>query len=376
MPFRVINVILLVLLVCAGCRSSSRHSGAETSKTRADSSSDALPVGSVIEDGRSDSDTTVEMLQVNNDNIYIEDVLEPLLPGIRERRKQLAPEELRLYIVDQIKKELLVLVEEALLFQEASKDITEQLDEVVQQYVDLQIRDRVNQEFGGRQSRYEHHLASLDMTLEDAREKQRRKLIVEHYLSNELVPRISSPTRQELWDYYHQNLETYTQQGKREFFLIDIPKNSQGINASESISEAWSRLQKGEAFEEVALAFSRGIHAADGGSWGFVKSQLQGRYEAVSNRFFELQEQEFSEIIETDTSFFIVKTGRVIPASTLRFEEVQPDLVLRYRNVEFEVIRSQLVRSLYDRAVITPREEVFLKVVFLAAVRYAEGMIP
>ena len=94
--------------------------------------------------------------------------------------------------------------------------VTDQLLTVVDQFVDQEIRDRVTREFGGRQSRFEVHLASMNMSLDDARQKVRRRILVVKYLQDNVVPKISDPTRGELLEYYDANIQSYTAPARRE----------------------------------------------------------------------------------------------------------------------------------------------------------------
>ena len=113
---------------------------------------------------------------------------------------------------------------------------------------------------------------------------------------------------------------------------------------------------------------SRGIHAAEGGSWGHIKSPLQGRYAEPSAVFFKLDQGLASGVVETGDAFFIVKAGEVIESETRPFVDVQPELVLRYRNAQFDVLRSGKLRELFDKAAIEPREDLFLATLVDSAV--------
>ncbi len=302
----------------------------------------------------------VRILNINEESLTVEDVLEPLMPTLREQAAALPPEQLQRFVREKIQVELVTRVQDVLLYQEASKDITDQILGVVDRYVDLEIRDRVTREFGGRQTRYEVHLAAMGMTVEDARDKVRRRIIVVKYLQDYVVARVADPTRQELLDYYNANIESYTQQSSRELYMIDIPNGDDAQAARAAIEDARTRLDGGEDFRDVARELSRGIHAAEGGSWGHIKSPLQGRYAESSAVFFKLDQGLASGVVETDDAFFIVKAGEVIESETRPFVDVQPELVQRYRNAQFDVLRSGKLRELFDKAAIEPREDLFL----------------
>ncbi len=238
----------------------------------------------------------------------------------------------------------------------------------VDHYVDQELKDRVTREFGGRQTRFEVHLASMGMTLEDAREKVRRRIVIVKYLQDHVVVRIADPTRQELLDYYNTNIESYTQQSSRELCMIDIPKGDDAQASRRAIEEARRRLDAGEDFREIARGLSRGIHAAEGGSWGHIKAPLHGRYAEPSAIFFKLDEGQTSGVVETDDAFFIVKAADVIESKTRLFVDVQPELVERYRDAQFEMFRREKVQELLDNASIEPRKDLFLATIVDSAV--------
>lgn len=349
------GVIVAVALALANLSCRSSHG------PNASDSAPAAPGHANSSPADFDPQGTSRILRVNDETLTVEDVLEPLMPALTQEAGKLPGAQRRRIVTERIQAELIAQVQDLLLHQQASKDLTEPMMNALDRYVDQEMKDRVNREFGGRQSRFEAHLASMRMTLDDARESSRRRIIIVKYLQDNVLPRIADPTRRELLDYYHANMDTYTQAERRELYLIDIPKGDDGDQARSEAEQARARLAAGDEFEHVARELSKGIHAADGGSWGHISSPLQGRYGDASNVFFSLGPNQTSDIIETDDAFFIVRVGRLNHASTRGFAEVQPELVERYRNAQFEVLRSEKVRSLLEEASIEPREDLFLR---------------
>lgn len=299
-PMARMGVIVIVIVVLALANPSCRSS-------RGPASSDSIQVAP----GQTNSNPadfnpqgTSRILRVNDETLTVEDVLEPLMPALTQEAGKLPGAQRPRIVIERIQAELIAQVQDLLLYQEASKDLTEPMMEALDRYVDQEIKDRVNREFGGRQSRFEAHLASMRMTLQDARERSRRRIIIVKYLQDNVLPRIADPTRRELLDYYHANMDAYTKAESRELYLIDIPKGHDADQARSEIERARSQLAAGEEFERVTRELSKGIHAADGGSWGHIKSPLQGRYADVSDVFLSLGPNQISDIIETDDAFF------------------------------------------------------------------------
>lgn len=307
------------------------------------------------------------ILYINDDSITAAELIDPLMPSFVGQAASLTADQMMPRVIQRISDELVRRVQDLLLHREASKSVTDQMTEVLDRYVDDEIKDLVNREFGGRQARFEAHLASQKRTIDHEREQIRRRLIIVKYLQDNILPKISSPTRRELLDYYEANLSDYTQPASRKLLMIDIPKAGNEDDARVAIDQAHARLVQGESFESVAGELSRGIHAAEGGAWGAIQSGLQGRYAEASAHFFELADKQFSEIIDAEDAFFIVKATDVHSASTLPFADVQPELVERYRNTQFDTIRGKILQSLFDSAVVEPDEETFLKAAVASA---------
>lgn len=347
------------MFACRSGRTESSSRGAALERTRSKAGDNQLAVDEL--------QTLSSVLRVNDDLITIEDVLDPLKAGLRADRLASSRTQHKRLIIERVQAELVAQVQDLLLYQEASKGITDRVLTVVDQFVDQEIRDRVTREFGGRQSRFEVHLASMNMTLEDARQKVRRRILVVKYLQDNIVPKIADPTRRELLEYYDANIQSYTEPARHELFMIEVPKAADPESARADIERAHARLLAGEPFETVAREVSKGIHAAEGGRWGYIQSPLQGRFAAPSAAFFALDPEQISEIVEADDAFFIVRTGEVVEARTRGFADVQPELVERFRNAQFDALRSEMLRECIDRAIIEPREDLFVQAVVEAA---------
>lgn len=369
---RTVRQVLLLAaagpLLLATCRAAEKKTSASRPTGRSTAAA-ARANSDAGGDAGGDAPSGPRELHVNGDTITVEEVLEPIMPGLAESAKGEPAEQVRKRVIERASAELINQVQDVLLHQEASKEVTDQMQTVVDRVVDQEIKDRVNREFGGRQARFEVHLASLKLTLDDARDKVRRRLVIIKHLQDRILPRIASPTRRELMDYYDAHIADYTQPEVRELFMIEIPRADDEAEARSAIDQAQEQLQQGRAFEDVAREFSKGLRAAEGGNWATIKSPLQGRYARPSEAFYQLSSHEISDIVETDDAFFIVKAGEVRPARTTAFAEVQAELSERYRGVQFELLRAHLLQELLEKAVIEPSEDLFLKQVVAEAMK-------
>jgi len=245
--------------------------------------------------------------------------------------------------------------------------------------VDRFIRRRVTAEFGGRQSRFEKHLADLGRTLDDVREQSKRHLLVVDYLRRKFADRVTEPTRSELWDYYQANLDSFTTPSSTELFLVDIPfdafmEDRRGRPGSEEwlrskaeakrqADKALAELESGMEFAAVAGTYSRGIHAAHGGAWGVIgPTGLVGRYRVVTETLKGMQAYAHSGVVEGDDAYFVVGTGYMMPRQVVSFEQAQPRIKMALRNRLLGQLEREYLGGLRERANVQRWEEFQLEV--------------
>ncbi|MCH9002062.1 MAG: peptidyl-prolyl cis-trans isomerase [Planctomycetes bacterium] len=235
----------------------------------------------------------------------------------------------------------------ALLFHKASLRISPDAEKRIDQYVDSDIRRVVTTEYDGVQRRYERHLESEGTTLEEERGRRRREIIVGSYLETEIKPKIVSPTRAELMAAFEANRDAWRKPSRRRMSLIDVrltnllgenvttpSREEQRVakeNARSIIQTAQSELASGVAFADVARRHSHGLHAVDGGSWGWVSPDgVRERFKPAVDELYRLQEGRVSDPIETPDGFLLVSCDEIDPGFKPTFEAVQPELQERH----------------------------------------------
>ncbi|MCG3137583.1 MAG: Chaperone SurA [Phycisphaerae bacterium] len=310
---------------------------------------------------------TTDILEINNEIITLDDLLNEVAPILIRAAKDRAYAQYAALVDQTLQNLLRKKVQDSLLFQAAVKQVDEALSKRIEEVIDQELRERINKDFGGRQTRLEEYLAQQQRSLNDERNEIRRQIVIYRYLNDYVAKQVADPTRQELWDFYQQNLEEYTSEERRQLLLIDIPKENDPLAAHQNIEAALTELQAGTAFEEVARKYSRGLKAEQGGDWGLIREPLQGRYAPPSQRLFQMAAGQLSEIIETDEAYFLVKVGTIEAAQQRNFTEVQPELVRRYRDYQFEIYRVRRVQELLSQAIIHPDEAEFLAAAIAAA---------
>lgn len=309
-----------------------------------------LPINAV----RSDA------LIVNDEVITIREILDPILPTINELAATLSPNLYYERVLEIVRLRIVDAVAQRLIYRRASEKINEQIEPQIKKAVDKMERERINREFNGLETEYEKYLEKTKRRRDDIREELRRSVVVDTYLRDRLLPMMPAPRKRELLNYYRSHIADFSTDQRRELFMIDVPiaaflSPSQRSLADDLplatqkahnvIQEAAKTLAAGEPFEDVARKYSKGVHSADGGAWGFISSPLAGRWKVPCERFFKLAENETSEVIESDKSFFIVKAGKVDPGKVVSFQEAQPQITRILKNHRFQKLKAEFLQK-------------------------------
>lgn len=339
-----------------------------------------------------DDVSQIRSIRINNEELTIEQFLEPLMPELRRRAREDTHLAYETFLRKALVEELRDRMRNMLIYQEAAKKLTDQEFDAFDQFVDKEVKRRINADFGGRQSRFEEHLRSLNLNIEDVRERYRRQMIVEKYLHDNVWPLVTEPRRWELANFYEQNIAEFAQPHRAELFLIEIPiddfLDTYGVQPAEEQTAAARRAAREHAeqilteidgggdFGELAGKYSKGIHAADGGAWGYISPPgLKGKWGNASDVLFTLQSDELGGIVEGGGSFFIVKAGQVAAAEQTSFIEIQHKLKARYRQQQFQILSGELAERIRRKATIHPSESNFLLAAY-GAVPEHESLTP
>jgi parvulin-like peptidyl-prolyl isomerase len=288
------------------------------------------------------------------------------------------PARYRDYLVETVQKGIRTLVRDLLLYHEASKRLSPQENEMIDQFTDQRIRQIVQEQHGGRQVRWQRAMAEQGLSPEEARQRVRREVTTYAFLERTIMPKVAEPTRRELMRYFEQRKAELTIPERREMFLIEVPKGEDAQAAQATIQRVRSELDAGGDFQDAARKYSQGIHAADGGAWGMVTPQsLRGRWVRVAEVLGQLAPDTTSEVIEGEECFFLVRLGRVEPGLEPDFADVQVRLKQAYREHQFNLLIDEQVARLHEQAVIRPADpSLFLRAVLEACPAPSSGDAP
>lgn len=378
---------LLVLLTLWGCRGLSK--GGSTLAVpghQKPAVQDENPYPASAAAGSEDAGEPVGEMTINGETISVADVLKPLRETLEENARVLPANQYAEFLMPRIQRRIRLLARDMLLFQESVKSLTDREQEALEKLIDKRLRQRVNNEFGGRQSRLEQALVRDNMTLEDERERIRRELVIARWLQRNIAHRIVDPTRDELWTVFENQKAALTQPPRRQMLLIEIPVLAElpaGVTAPDDAQLQQARnaartkaraardaILGGQEFASVVWIHSAGLHARNGGRWGWVtRGSVRKRWEAAVDALFELPEIGVpSRVIETPDAFFIVQADKIDPGVQPNFESLQPDLIERFRDAQFnELVDRQVVKLQADAHIRPVNLNRFLQAVLAAA---------
>jgi PPIC-type PPIASE domain len=384
-------VLLLAAVVPLGCASNSLMRSVEEADARqqqreADRAArESARSVAFIPENRGDGGP-VDVMIVNGEKITVDDVLGPIRANLAKSAKSLPPDRYRSLLSAAIQNRVRSLARDALLFHEAGKNLLEEEENQIDGLVDQEIRKRVNVEFDGRQTRFEKHLAGMGLTLREERERVRRGILVVRWLQLKIHRNINDPTREELWETFQQNRDSFAKPPRRKMQIIELSVESfltGGATSKDPASMAAAReaarvaavaarerIVGGESFSSVAGEVSTSWHKASGGAFGWVThgSVREGLEPAVDALFALEGTGVPSDIVETDGAFFIVQAAEIDPGVEPDFATLQPELVDKYRGAQFDKLVDEQIARLQENAHIQPENiNRFLEAVALAA---------
>lgn len=162
-------------------------------------------------------------------------------------------------------------------------------------------------------------------TAAEKRDQLRRDALV-----TDLAGEVAPPSPEAVRAYYEQYL--------REFRFEERARVRQILVQDEkAAAEVLEKLRAGAPFVELSATYSRAPNAAAGGEIGWItRNELPKVFEEA---VFSLTPPRFTDVIRTDTGFYIFQVTAREPARTLSFEEAEP--LVRQRLAE-DASRKQL----------------------------------
>ena len=257
-----------------------------------------VPVGAEVVD---------KIVAVVNDEIItlteFNTAFEPYLKNIEDNYKGKDKEA----IINQAKASFLKrLVDNLLIEQEAKKagmGIVIKDEEVMDVIRDMMAKKKSNMED------FKKNLAREGTSLESLKKDIRSQMMRIRLLRREIKSKVIV-SDEEIGEYYNKNRQDY--EGKeavrlKQIFLAIPAKADKKTKAKikEEAGQLRKRVLAGEPFELLAVKYSQGPGAAQGGDIGFIeKGTIIAAVESVA---FNLPMEQVSEVIESGIGFHIIK---------------------------------------------------------------------
>ncbi|MFB3891387.1 MAG: peptidylprolyl isomerase [Phycisphaerae bacterium] len=294
-------------------------------------------------------------LRVNNQFITVGDIVRARAEELSAVPKSLPEDRYRIRVASLVTDEIRRQISEAMVMTEASGRLTDEQKKKIDAEVEHACTQMAAELAGGSKTRLEQQFTAQGTTLKAVLENYRRRLTVASYMHQKMAPSIKI-NRTNLWDYYTKHKDEFTRDKKVQMQIISAPikeflpeaEAARPTDAAlaaakklarEQIDKAAAELKKGRDFGEVAQALSKDAKRADGGVWPLM-SAGSFRETKVEAAAFAMAEGQTSDVIETESGFWIVRAKQVQPGSVQSFEDAQ-------QKIE-QTLREQQERKMTD----------------------------
>lgn len=249
-------------------------------------------------------------------------------------------------------------VTDILLYKQAKTLAPSNMDSALDKGVENAVDKFVASHEGNRASAQDA-IEKMGLDWDGFRDQQRRIMLTQWYISQELVD--DSPvTHSDMLDYYNAMKESmFWRAGKLTFRLIDIvpekldPAEGQSPEqrALELARDLLKRIDDGEDLGELASEFSHGHRATSGGLWENVTAgSLAAPYNVLEVEAGKIEEGVIAGPIETDGHVFIVKLVEKVEEVHKRFEDVQEEIEAEIRFRRKVKQYNEMIVKLMERA--------------------------
>ena len=304
-------------------------------------------------------------LLINDRFITIEEILRSvadLLAAIPEGRGE---DEFRREAAETIQREIRRQIFEGMVLPEAERRLTDMQKRFVQKEMADRLRDMIA-EFGGSRKKLEDYYARRGTTLDKIMKLERDSFVVRIHLQAKFAPAISVNRRMLLQYYRKHKKSKYTLARKVQMQIISTPFKAfiraarpskaqlaaARADARKQIEKARKELAAGADFADVAARLSKGPMASKGGTWPAMEAG-SFRQTKVEDAAFAIKEGKVSDVIETETGFFVVKAAKVYPGKVIGFEEAQDHIERILRDEQLTKLQAEYFDRLLARATIT-----------------------
>jgi parvulin-like peptidyl-prolyl isomerase len=199
---------------------------------------------------------------------------------------------------------------------------------VLEAFIDDQIREVIQQRYGGDRSRFIKTIYAEGMTFETYRRKERENFIIgymKHQNGSDLNKILISPLK--ILEYYNDHQDTYKvgDQVKLRMIVVSQGADKPAGSARQLADEVLAKVNAGASFEQMAKEiYSSDSQRAEGGSRGWVdRGELRGELDRVA---FSLKPGEHSGVIELPEASYLLQVDDARLAHVKPLTEVRDEV--------------------------------------------------
>ena len=257
----------------------------------------------------------------------------------------------------QLKNILMSKISSMLLYQEAKREVGDNLDAALEKQVQKSMREFV-MAYGGDQIKADEALEANGMDWKSFKERQKKTMLIQWYISKK-KPNNRPIAYGELIDCYNQMKDEYFAiPSIIQFRLIDIQPNALKLWKMEErsklaellASRLLERLKSGEDFGKLAMQYSHGPMREFGGLWKPMQpDSLAAPYDLIAAEAQKLEPNQISDLIVTEEHVFIMKLEEKQLGGYEPFERVQEQvrrkIEIDHQNEIFEKVNAELLQQ-------------------------------
>jgi len=284
---------------------------------------------------------------VNKEIISTHQLDQRLQEQLAKQQKQPSPVQM-----GALRQELLSrMIEESLVQQRITAlNLTVSEEEIETALMDVQKKNKLSRDD------LEDAVQSQGLDFDDYRDNLRQQILRYKLIGEEVRSQIDVPER-ELVEYYRAHLDDYRLPPEVELSAISFPVSEKASEQERTqirkmANEALTRLQQGEALEEVSDSYNQ-TYGATGGSMGnFVYEELTPEYVEAIN---EVGDGTFTAPVEMGTAIHLLRVDDRLSEGLRQFDVVKFDIHQRILDQKTDARIKEWTKALKNKAFIDIR---------------------
>ena len=296
---------------------------------------------------------------VNGEPILAGEILAGYQGRIAQFRKQGASEaNIDIIKKKAIEKDLDQTIDQVLLAQKMRRTLSaDQLKELgprMDEAFDKRVQTMMEEQGIPSEVELEQFLAARGESLAAYKKHFETVQLAKVYMFEQIGGKAKVFGRPEILEYYQEHQDEFTREARARFQLLEISFKKHGgpEKARARLDEALADLEAGTSFAAVCEQYSDDAQADRGGQWDWLKP---GEFanDDVNTAIFSLPIETTSDVIETDSSYVLVRVTERDEAGVAPLTDVQGAILTHLKEQHHQQSIEQLFADLRAEAVIT-----------------------